>query len=187
MNILEKYIEQEEKIKLFIFYKTGNDKQLAEDIYQDTYIKLVGIHEKGKYREEGKFLYWIRTIVSNVIIDHYRKQNRKIRTVSNEEYKKIANITGSSNDIWDLEKFTEEEPYEDTFVTEEMSERLKEGISELSEPHQEIIKKRYYRNMSFNEVVEDTGEKLNNLLPRMHHAKKNLRKILNDNGWQDQL
>lgn len=172
MTIIEQFINQREIIRNYLLHQTGGDNCLTEDLIQDMFLKINDIADKGKYVEEGKFIYWARTIARNMLVDYYRRSKVKL-PVSNEESK-------FTNDLWDIFGEIEDEEYEDTFVTPEMSARLKEAISELPVAQQDLIHMRYYRNMSYKEIVLETGERQENLLPRMHYAIKKLRLRLKD-------
>jgi len=176
MTTLEQqFIDHESQLKTYLFHKVGGNKDLADDFYQEMYFKIRRIADNGKYVERGKFLYWAKTIASNMVIDHYRSPKKKLK-ISNDSFKEGGvNKNSSTTDLWDIAGVIDDEPYEDTFVTERMSRKLKKAISELPEAQQEIIKMRYYRNMSYKEIVLETGENQNNLLPRHHYAMKKLK------------
>ena len=177
MTIEEQFIDNEKQLKTYLFHKTGGDKDLADDFYQEMYFKIRKIADSGKYVEEGKFLYWAKTIASNMVIDYYRAKRKQPR-LSNDQFKEKQGSSGKGHgtvDIWDALLLIDDEPYEDTFVSKEMSRKLKEAISELPEAQRNLISMRYYRNMSYKEIVLETGEKQSNLLPRHHYAMKKLK------------
>jgi len=179
MSLERQFIENEEKIKTYLFHKTSRNKELAEDLFQELYIKLRRIADSGKYVEEGKFMNFIKRIASNMLIDHHRAESR-------------FKVYCESDLIHDVTPFTqlnvfnhivggaEDETYEHTTVTPEESVALKNAIDELPLAQKQLVEMRYYRNMTYKEIVLETGEKQVNLLPRMYHAKKNLRKLLSN-------
>lgn len=176
MTIEQQFIENEKQLKTYLFHKTGGDKDLADDFYQEMYFKIRKIADSGKYVEEGKFLYWAKTIASNMVIDYYRAKKKKPQ-ISNDNYKDRQCQSGSKGgvDLWDWLNLIDDEPYIDTFVSKEMSEKLKQAISELPEKQRNLLSMRYERNMTYKEIVLETGENQNNLLPRHHYAMKKLR------------
>jgi len=176
MTLEQQFIKNEKQLKTYLFHKSGGDKELADDFYQEMYFKIRKIADSNKYVEEGKFLYWAKTIASNMVIDYYRAKRKKDK-FSNDAYKEKRSRTGGIGgvDIWDLLHLLDDEPYEDTFVSKEMSEKLKLAVSELPEKQRNLITMRYYRNMSYKEIVLETGDKQSNLLPRHHYAMKKLK------------
>lgn len=181
MGIEEQFIKERVRIQSYLYHKTGKKKELSEDLFQELYIKVRKIEENGKYIEEGKFLNFIRRIASNMVIDHYRG-NSKLKVVSVDSFVNPSHTKSNNDFIFDMAKLKrmelEDEEYVDTFVSAEMRERLENAIEQLPDAQKELINQRYYRNMSYKEIVLETGEKQENLLPRMFHAKKNLKKIL---------
>lgn len=176
MTIEQQFIDNEKQIKTYLFHKTGGDKELADDFYQEMYFKIRKIADTGKYVEEGKFLYWAKTIASNMVIDFFRASKKKPK-ISNDKFKEAQILKGGTGpiDLWDYFNQVEDEEYQDTFVSKEMSEKLKKAVSELSQAQKDLISMRYYRNMSYKEIVLETGEKQSNLLPRHHYAMKKLK------------
>ena len=176
MTIEQQFISNEKQLKAYLFHKVGGDKDLANDFYQEMYFKIRKIADSGKYVEEGKFLYWAKTIASNMVIDHFRSSAKKPK-LSNDHFTERQSVRGGkgTQDIWDIYQLLDDEPYQDTFVSAEMSKKLQAAISELPESQQELLKMRYIRNMSYKEIVLETGEKQSNLLPRHHYAMKKLK------------
>jgi RNA polymerase sigma-70 factor (ECF subfamily) len=165
--ILDKeIIKHQAELFAYLLKQTGKDFELACDLYQDLFIKVRKTVANGKYVEEGKLLHWLKRIARNLVIDHYRKSSR-MKLITPNDKADIFKMIGE-----------EDEPYLDTFVTPEMSIKLKRAVSLLPDAQQELIDMRFNRNMSFKEIVIETGEKQANLLPRMHYAIKKLRKEL---------
>lgn len=180
--MIEKFIENRRKLWLHIYHKTNKDRPLTEDLIQDLFIKIHRIDQAGQYQDQGKFMSWCKRVATNMVMDHYRKESRsKIDLV--EEKLQVINqtapkgMTGVTVNAWNSLKFaTEDQEHEDTFVTDEMREKLMEALGELPEKQRELLISRYFRNMTYNEIVLETGEKLENLLPRHHYTIKKLRK-----------
>lgn len=142
------------------------DKYLAEDIYQDTYIKVIKNLKKGKYTEKGKFLPWVLRIARNLVIDHFRK-NQKMPTVTDSEgYDVMANLPFEADNM------------EDKMISEQSSEYIKRIIQELPDEQREVLILRHYAELSFKQIAEITDVSINTALGRMRYALNNLRKII---------
>ena len=162
------------KIYAFILSKIRN-RDLAEDIFQDTFIKVINSLQKGKYNEEGKFLPWVMRIAHNLVIDHFRKSN-KMRTIAPTDDFDIFDI------IHDDSKNVEE-----NIVNEQIHKDLRKLIEHLPEDQKEVLKMRYYAELSFKEISESTGVSINTALGRMRYALINLRKLIDKNQLDLQL
>lgn len=182
MTLEEQFISRRKEIQTYLFHKTNRDKELSEDLFQELYLKLRKIADSGKYVEEGKFMNFIRRIAGNMTIDHYR-QTSKFKIILNSDFQNDVfqnRVTKRCNDLWDQHYHQEEEEYQDTFVTPEMREKLSAAMSKLPIAQKELVTMRFFRNMPYKDIVLETGEKQSNLLPRMFHAKKNLKKFYNE-------
>ena len=148
------------------------DSELANDLFQDTFIKVVRLLKEGKYVEEGKFLPWVLRIAHNMAIDHFRR-NKKMRMVrSRDEMDVFATIdTGDSH-------------VEDLLVEGQIHSDVRRIIDELPEDQREVVRMRMYDNLSFKEIAETTGVSINTALGRMRYAVINLRKIVGENNIQ---
>ena len=148
------------------------DSELANDLFQDTFIKVVRLLKEGKYIEEGKFLPWILRIAHNMAIDHFRR-NKKMKMVrSRDEMDVFAKIdTGDSH-------------IEDLLVEDQIHTDVRRLIDELPVDQREVVRMRMYDNLSFKEIAETTGVSINTALGRMRYAVINLRKIVGDNNIQ---
>lgn len=166
MNLDKQIIEHRDELIKYFMRRTNQNSELSNDLYQDLFIKVRKTIKNGNYIEDGKLLHWLNRIAKNLIIDNHRKNSR-------------MKLVRPNNDI-DIFKFLEadNEEYADTWVTDGLSKRLKEAIKKLPKKQQELIDMRYFRNMSYKEIVKETGEKQNNLLPRMFYAMKKLKKEL---------
>jgi len=143
------------------------NQELAEDIFQETFIKVIRSLKKGKYVENGKFVSWVLRISHNLIIDHFRKQKLQ-GTVSNDSLEV---------DIFNSQKFSDF-TIEDEMVNNQILSEVKELIKELPEDQQQVIYMRHYMDLSFKEIAEQTDVSINTALGRMRYALINLRKLI---------
>ncbi len=141
------------------------DEALAEDIFQDTFIKVINTIKKGKYNDEGKFLPWVMRIAHNLIIDHYRKNVRMPFVKGNDEF-----------DIFDIIKNPDNNVEEDMEKEQALIE-VKKLIKYLPSDQKEVLMMRLYYDMSFKEISETTNVSINTALGRMRYALINLRKM----------
>ena len=166
---LERLIKRH-KDKIFTsIYLMVKDEYLAEDIFQETFIKAIDTLRAGKYNEEGKFAPWVARIAYNLCIDHFRKLKRMPGIVTSE-----------GDDIFKYMKF-EETPIEEHVQLEKFEGKLKELIEQLPEEQKEVVILRHFFNFSFKEVSEYTKAPINTCLGRMRYALINLRKMMEDN------
>ena len=142
---------------------------LAEDIFQETFIKVIRSLKRGKYVENGKFVSWVLRIAHNLIIDHFRKEKLQ-GTVSNDSMEV---------DIFNSQKFSED-TIEDEIVSNQILSEVKELIKELPDDQQQVIYMRHYMGLSFKEIAEQTGVSINTALGRMRYALINLRKLIHE-------
>lgn len=143
------------------------NQELAEDIFQETFIKVIRSLKRGKYTENGKFVSWVLRISHNLIIDHFRKEKLK-GTVSSDN---------AGVDIFNSQKFSED-TIEDQMVTAQILSEVKELINELPEDQQQVIYMRHYMGLSFKEIAEQTDVSINTALGRMRYALINMRKLI---------
>jgi RNA polymerase sigma-70 factor (ECF subfamily) len=142
-------------------------QELAEDIFQETFIKVIRSLKRGKYTENGKFVSWVLRISHNLIIDHFRKEKLK-GTVSNDSL---------DIDIFNSQKFSED-TIEDQMINTQILSEVKDLIKELPEDQQQVIIMRHYLDLSFKEIAEQTDVSINTALGRMRYALINLRKLV---------
>lgn len=170
---LAKLIQKhQQELFSFIFYKVKDD-DLANDFFQDTFIKIIIKLKEGKYTEEDKFILWAKRIASNLIIDHFRVKSRHI-TVSETSY------IDDEFSIFDTIKETDFN-VEEQLILSQIHEDLKNIIVFLPENQQEIIKMRFYDELTFKEIAELTNTSINTTLGRMRYALMNIRKIIAEN------
>lgn len=169
-SALSKLIERhKEKIYSTIFFYVKNTA-LAEDIFQDTFIKVIDTLRSGKYQEEGKFRPWVLRIAHNLCIDYFRKVKRT-PTVTNSE----------GFDIFDVLHFSNENA-EDKMIKEQMTDKMKKLIDQLPPEQKEVVIYRHYADLSFKEISDLTGVSINTALGRMRYALQNLRKLIEEHS-----
>jgi len=154
------------RIYSFIYSKVFN-RDIAEDIFQDTFIKVINTLRKGKYNEEGKFLPWVMRIAHNLVIDHFRRNNRMPKFENNDDF----NIFSVLSDESDLNA-------ENRIIQKQVVSDVRRLIKELPEDQKEVLIMRIYKDMSFKEISEHTGVSINTALGRMRYALINLRKVI---------
>ncbi|MES2872339.1 MAG: sigma-70 family RNA polymerase sigma factor [Bacteroidota bacterium] len=155
------------KTKIYTsIYLLVKDSYLAEDIFQDTFIKVINTLKAGKYNEEGKFLPWVIRIAHNLVIDHFRKEKRTPVVTTVEGF-----------DIFEVLKFYDEST-EDKMIREQTHRDLRELIHLLPAEQKEVLIMRHYGELSFKEISEITDVSINTALGRMRYALNNLRKMM---------
>lgn len=165
-NALAVLIERhKQRIYSFIYSKVG-DRDVTEDLFQDTFIKVIKTLKRGAYNEEGKFLPWVMRISHNLIIDYFRKNNRMPKFENNGDFNIFSVL---SDDELNAEK---------RIIKGQVEEDLRKIIEELPEDQKEVLIMRLYRDMSFKEISEQTGVSINTALGRMRYALINLRKVI---------
>lgn len=154
-----------QRIYSFIYSKVF-DKDVAEDVFQDTFIKVINSLKRGKYNEEGKFLPWVMRIAHNLVIDHFRKNNRMPKFENNSDFNIFSVLCDGSLNA------------EKAMIKGQVENDVKRLIEELPEDQKEVLKMRIYRDMSFKEISQQTGVSINTALGRMRYALINLRKVI---------
>jgi RNA polymerase sigma factor (sigma-70 family) len=152
------------RVFAFIMSKIKN-KDISEDVFQDTYVKVVNSLQKGKYNEEGKFLPWVMRIAHNLVIDHFRKQKKMHMIRSNSDFDIFDVI--KDNDINIDEKLIKDQVYYD----------LKSLIELLPADQMEVLKMRYFEELSFKKIAQKIDISINTALGRMRYALINLRAL----------
>ncbi|MNK18847.1 ECF RNA polymerase sigma-E factor [compost metagenome] len=155
----------------FIYYKLM-DEDLANDIFQDTFIKIIVTLKEGRYKEENKFILWAKRIAHNLIIDHYRLQSKNIKisetSYENEEFSIFDIIKEPENNI------------EDRLIDKQINDDLLRMLVMLPDNQQEVIKLRFFDGLSFKEIADHTDTSINTTLGRVRYALINLRKIMEE-------
>jgi RNA polymerase sigma-70 factor (ECF subfamily) len=165
-NLSFKHLLNRHKNRVFAFVMSKvKNRDLTEDIFQDTLIKVINSLQKGKYNEEGKFLPWMMRIAHNLVIDHFRKESkmRKIRPTSEFDIFDVLD-DGSKNQ-------------EEVMIQTQVYSDLRLLIEQLPEDQMEVLKLRYFEEMSFKKISDLTGVSINTALGRMRYALINLRKL----------
>lgn len=148
-----------------------HEQDLANDIFQETFVKVITKLQEGRYIDSGKFSAWIMRIVHNVIMDWYR-DNRAKNIVETSDDNDLSNVTG--NDITDFN-------IEDRYVNEQVLRDVKKMMNLLPPTQREIVFMRFYQEMSFKEIAETTGVSINTALGRMRYAILNMRRMARKN------
>ena len=152
------------RVFAFIMSKIKN-KDLSEDIFQDTYVKVVNSLQKGKYNEEGKFLPWVMRIAHTLVIDHFRKQKKMQMIRSNNDF-----------DIFDVIKDSKINA-DEKLIKDQIFSDLNSLIDKLPSDQKEVLKMRYYEELSFKKIAEYFDISINTALGRMRYALINLRAL----------
>lgn len=168
-NSLEVLIKRhKQRLYSFIYSKVLN-RDIAEDVFQDTFIKVIRTLKKGNYNEEGKFLPWVMRIAHNLVIDHFRKTNRMPAFKNTDEFDIFSVIVDGNLNA------------EKKMIQEQIHTDVRALIEELPEEQKEVLIMRMYRDMSFKEISENTGVSINTALGRMRYALMNMRKLIEKN------
>ena len=144
---------------------------LAEDIFQDTFIKVIKSLDEGKYQDNGKFLAWVLRISHNLVIDHYRKE-KQLSAVSKEDF---------GLDILNSRKYAVKTA-EDNIISDQIRKDIRGLIDYLPQEQKEVLVLRQYCELSFKEIAEHTNVSINTALGRMRYALINLRRMVKENN-----
>ncbi|HEY0039767.1 MAG TPA: sigma-70 family RNA polymerase sigma factor [Flavisolibacter sp.] len=158
-------LRHKDKLYTSIFFLV-KDKYLAEDIFQDVFIRIIDTIKSGRYTEEGKFLPWAMRIAHNLCVDYFRKVKRT-PTIKNSD----------DQDIFEVLNFTEDSA-EDKMIKKQSHNRVKDMLDQLPEDQREVIILRHYADMSFKEIADITNCSINTALGRMRYGLINLRKMM---------
>jgi RNA polymerase sigma-70 factor (ECF subfamily) len=145
------------------------DKQLADDVFQDTYVKVINTLKQGNYRDEGKFIQWVMRIAHNLVIDHFRK-SKKINFVESQN---------NDYDVFDTIRLTDPS-IEEQLVTNQIHSDVKKLLHYLPDEQKEVIVLRCYAGLSFKDIADQTDVSINTALGRMRYALINLRKLIEE-------
>lgn len=166
-------LRHKDKIYNYIFSKVRSN-DLAGDIFQDTFVKIVKTLKKGNYNEEGKFLPWAMRIAHNLIIDHFRKSN-KVRMISESSSRK------EDFNIFNILELPQENA-QDILTKQELESQMVKLIDYLPESQQKILRMRIFQEMSFKDIADKEDISINTALGRMRYALINMRKIIEENN-----
>lgn len=155
------------RVSNFIYSKVY-DRETTNDIFQDTFIKVVKTLKKGNYNEQGKFLPWVMRIAHNLIIDFFRKNNRMPKFENTGDFDIFSVL---ENDELNIER---------SLIKNQVESDVVSLVKHLPLEQQEVIEMRIFKSMSFKEIAEDSGVSINTALGRMRYALLNLRKLIQE-------
>jgi RNA polymerase sigma factor (sigma-70 family) len=156
------------KVYTYILFTIKN-QQLAEDLFQETFIKVIQSLRAGKYKDNGKFLSWVIRIAHNLIIDHFRKE-KQMNSISNDD---------SEVDLFNSKKLSDEN-IEELIINSQIKSEIRTLINELPDDQREVVLLRHYGGLSFKEIADQTDVSINTALGRMRYALINLRKLIQE-------
>ena len=156
------------KVYTYILLMVKN-QQLAEDLFQETFIKVIQSLKMHKYKDNGKFVSWVIRIAHNLVIDHFRKE-KQINTCNNEDYEA---------DLFNSSKFSAKN-IEQLIVHDQIIKDVRKLIDELPDDQKEVVMLRHYGQLSFKEIAEQTDVSINTALGRMRYALINMRKMIEE-------
>jgi RNA polymerase sigma factor (sigma-70 family) len=167
-DTLQQLILRHERKVFTSIYLLVKDRDLANDLFQETFIKVINTLRSGNYNEEGKFLSWVLRIAHNLVIDHFRSLKRMPMVYDNDEYSVFDTIQLEDSNI------------EDKIITEQIHGQVRRLIEELPYDQREVVIMRHFANMSFKEIADTTQVSINTSLGRMRYALINLRKLIEE-------
>ncbi|MFA8433476.1 MAG: RNA polymerase sigma factor [Marinifilaceae bacterium] len=150
-------------------YLIVKNHQLAEDIFQDTFIKVIRSLRRGKYRDNGKFLSWVLRIAHNLIIDYFRRE-KLLNTFSKDDYEL---------DVFNSPKFSDVN-IEEQLIKNQIHKDVRQLLDELPQDQKEVVILRHYLGLSFKEIADQTDVSINTALGRMRYALINMRKMIEE-------
>ena len=156
------------KIYGFIYSKIA-DRDITDDVFQDTFIKVIKTLKSNSYNEEGKFLPWVMRIAHNLVVDHFRRTKKMPMQRETEEYSIFSYMSDNSINV------------EGRMITDQVETDLQRLLDELPVDQKEVLVMRMYQDMSFKEIADLTGVSINTALGRMRYALMNLRKVIEKN------
>ena len=165
-NALAVLIRRHESKVFGFIYSKVSDKDVSNDIFQDTFIKVIKTLKLNSYNEEGKFLPWVMRIAHNLIIDHFRKSKKMPMYRETEEFSIFSIMSDDSLTV------------ENQIIADQVEVDIRRLVEELPLDQKEVLMMRMYQDMSFKEISETTGVSINTALGRMRYAIMNLRKII---------
>lgn len=168
-NAISQLIERHSRRVRSYIRMMVKDQDLAEDIFQETFIKAVRVIDEGRYCDNGKFLSWVLRIAHNQVIDYFRNQRQnKSLTESDAGYNVLGTLQFADRTI------------EDALVSEQIERDIRSLIELLPEEQREVVRMRYFAGLSFKDIAEQTGVSINTALGRMRYALINLRKMIKE-------
>lgn len=167
VTLQELILRHERKIFTSI-YLLVKDREMADDIFQETFIKVINTLRSGNYNEEGKFISWVLRIAHNLVIDHFRSLKRMPMSYDTDEYSVFDSISLKEGNV------------EDKIIAEQIQSDVRRLIEELPYDQREVVIMRHFANMSFKEIADATNVSINTSLGRMRYALINLRKLIQE-------
>jgi RNA polymerase sigma-70 factor (ECF subfamily) len=167
---LNKLIERHQSKVFGYIMVSVKDEDIANDIFQDAFIKVVNKIKSGEYSEQGKFIQWVMRITHNLIIDFYRKNSKVYMVRDTDEYDVLSNLP------------LHEDNMEDEIIKKQTYDKLRSLIEYLPENQKEVLMMRHYSDMSFKDIAESNEISINTALGRMRYALINLRKLMEENS-----
>lgn len=158
------------KVYTYILLMVKNN-QLAEDIFQDTFIKVISSLKQGKYKDNGRFLSWVIRISHNLVIDHFRKE-KQMNMLSNDQ---------CDADILNNKNFTDK-TIEENLINNQICQDIRNLIDRLPDDQRQVVLLRHYGGLSFKEIADQTNVSINTALGRMRYALINLRKLIREHN-----
>lgn len=166
-SAVEKLISHHKnRVYTYIFLIVKNEA-LAEDIFQETFIKVIRSLKSGRYSDSGKFISWVLRIAHNLIIDHYRKE-KYLNTISNDD---------SEIDLFNSPRFSDTN-FEEVSIQNQIHSDIHKLMEMLPEDQKQVVFMRHFQDLSFREIAEQTDVSINTALGRMRYALINLRKMV---------
>ena len=167
-NALKLLITRHQKKVFSYILMSVRNRELAEDIFQDTFIKVINTLKSDNYKEEGKFLQWVMRIANNLKIDYYRKVQRMPVFESNNDFNIFDVLNGTDPSV------------EQKIITEQIYSDVKNLVQYLPSEQREVLEMRIYDDVSFKDIAEITGVSINTALGRMRYALINIRKLIKE-------
>lgn len=171
--VIDTLIERHRKRVYGYILTMVRDSAIADDIFQDTFIKVVASLDKGKYVDGGKFISWVLRIAHNQVIDHFRARKGKFFVTSDDVGYDILGVQGHY-----------ESNIEDKMELDQTAEQVRSLVDNLPSEQREVVLMRHYMDLSFKEISEQTGVSINTALGRMRYALINLRKLIDSHNLQ---
>ncbi|RMG82026.1 MAG: sigma-70 family RNA polymerase sigma factor [Bacteroidetes bacterium] len=165
---LEQLINRYQSKLYGYLYNMVKDSELANDLFQEIFIKVINTLKSGRYNEEGKFAPWLMRIAHNLVIDYFRKSNRMKTTSGGEDFDIFSIISDSGKNA------------EQQIIQEQTVSKVRDLIEQLPEEQKKVVKMRLYMDMSFKEIAEETNVSINTALGRMRYALINLKKMIEE-------
>jgi len=167
-STLQELILRHERRVFTSIYLLVKDKDLANDLFQETFIKVINTLRSGHYNEEGKFISWVLRIAHNLVFDHFRSLKRMPMVYDTDEYSVFDTLPLTDSNV------------EDKLMDEQVKNQVRQLIEELPYDQREVVIMRHFANMSVKEIAECTHVSINTSLGRMRYALINLRKLIKD-------